>query len=399
MTDLDLARRHAPIVYFDAAEPFVPELVGYEVRRQPGPSPSHGRYLDPRTPDGRRAEAVVEYALWTDWDIQHLYELEHAWSYLDAEGRLIYAEASWHGRHGPLVQAGRLSHEGARPVAYAQPGKHAMVPDPGVFTQFDILRLTFADEADRRAGSSGLITPPIIAGHLVTNRRRDALANGYLRTRHFRPTFRFDQRWDALGVPWLTCAELLARIPARVEAQLARLESERAQRRVWAICFDIGDTLMIEQTEEKDAEQTTQRAELWPGAAELIWGLRRAGYLLALVADTRPGTYKNVLRQHGLYEAFDVFSISEELGWVKPDPRMFEHALDGLGLAPAEAGHVLMVGNNLARDARGANALGIVSVWIHFNDRYPLIPADEHERPVHEVTSMSELAELIRRLG
>ena len=195
----------------------------------------------------------------------------------------------------------------------------------------------------------------------------------------------------------------LERDAGRVEAHLARLEVERAARRaagrIWAVCFDLGDTLMVEQTEEKDAEQTTQRADLWPGAAELIWGLRRAGYLLALVADTRPGTYRNVLRQHGLYEAFDVFAISEELGCVKPDPRIFRHALDGLGLTPAEAGHVLMVGNNLARDVRGARALGIVSVWIHFNDRYPLVPADEHERPVHEVTSTSELAELIRRLG
>ncbi|HEY3112027.1 MAG TPA: HAD family hydrolase [Chloroflexota bacterium] len=312
---------------------------------------------------------------------------------------MIHAEASWHGGHGRLVQAGRLSHEGARPVAYAQPGKHAMAADPGVFGQFDSLRGSFIDEADRRAGSGGLITPPIIRGHLTTNRRRDALANAYLRTRHFRPTFRFDRRWDALDAPWLTCAELIAQIPGRVEAQLARLEAERAGRRVWAICFDIGDTLMIEQTEEKDAEQTTQRADVWPGAAELIWGLRRAGYLLALIADTRPGTYRNVLRQHGLYEAFDVFAISEELGCVKPDRRMFQHALDGLGLTAAEAGHVLMVGNNLARDVRGANALGIVSVWIHFNERYPLIPADEHERPVHEVSSMSELAELIRRLG
>jgi FMN phosphatase YigB (HAD superfamily) len=106
-----------------------------------------------------------------------------------------------------------------------------------------------------------------------------------------------------------------------------------------------------------------------------------------------------VLRQHGLYEAFDVFAISEELGCVKPDPRLFRHALDGLGLTPAEASHVLMVGNNLARDVRGANALGMKSVWVHFNERYPLVPADEHERPTHEATSMTELAALIRQLG
>src|SRR5919201_5735814 len=169
MDDCALASRHAPIIYFDAAEPFLPELVGYQVLRQPGPSPTHARYLNLLTPDGRRAGAVVEYALWTDWDIGHLYELEHVWSYLDGEGRLIHAEASWHGGHGPLVQAGRLSHEGARPVAYAQPGKHAMAADPGVFGQFDSLRGIFIDEADRRAGSGGLTNPPDLQTHPTTN--------------------------------------------------------------------------------------------------------------------------------------------------------------------------------------------------------------------------------------
>ena len=37
VNDLELARRHAPIVYFDAAEPFLPELVGYQLLRRSGP--------------------------------------------------------------------------------------------------------------------------------------------------------------------------------------------------------------------------------------------------------------------------------------------------------------------------------------------------------------------------
>src|SRR5687768_6698748 len=99
MNDLELARRHAPIVYFDAAEPFLPQMVGYAVLRQPGPSPSFERYLALDVPaassaeGGGRAAAVIEYALWTDWDIQHLYELEHVWSYVDADGKLLFAEA------------------------------------------------------------------------------------------------------------------------------------------------------------------------------------------------------------------------------------------------------------------------------------------------------------------
>ena len=115
--DLALARRHAPIVWFDDAEPFLPQAVGYAVLREPTHSPTFERFLDLDVPGGRTAAAVIEYALWTDWDIQHLYELEHVWSYVDEAGRLIHAEASWHGEWAPLVEAGRLSAEDERPVA------------------------------------------------------------------------------------------------------------------------------------------------------------------------------------------------------------------------------------------------------------------------------------------
>lgn len=159
-------------------------------------------------------------------------------------------------------------------------------------------------------------------------------------------------------------------------------------RRIKAVCFDLGDTLIDEATEEKDGELTTLRASLIPGAADLLYELKRRGYRLALVADTRPGTYRNVLRQHGLYELFDAFAISEELGLVKPDRRMFAAALEALGVEPPEA---VMVGNFLERDVKGANEAGMVSVWIDWSPRRPKQPRDESERPHYTIRRPLEL--------
>jgi putative hydrolase of the HAD superfamily len=399
MDDLELARRHAPVVYFDAAEPFLPQLVGYEVLRRSGPSPSFDRYLRLDLPEIGPAAAVVEYALWTDWDVQHLYELEHVWSYVDEAGELLFAEASWHGRLGALLQDGRLSREGARPLAYAQPGKHAMAPTPELFSRFDVLRSGFHRACGTAAGDGGMIVTPLMRGRLEKSARADALANGWLRQRAFAPTWRFDRRWDATAAPWHTVAELLDLIPPRLAGVLAELEAERSRRPLWAVLFDLGDTLMVEETEEKDETATTLRAELFDGAAETLWRLRREGYLLGLVADTRPGTYRNVLRQHGLEGVFDVLAISEELGCQKPDRRMFDHVLTALGLRPEEAGRVAMVGNNLSRDVCGANRCGMLSVWLRHNRRYPLEPADPDERPDLEAGGFDELGEALERLG
>jgi putative hydrolase of the HAD superfamily len=162
-------------------------------------------------------------------------------------------------------------------------------------------------------------------------------------------------------------------------------------RRILAVCFDFGDTLADEATEVKDGSFTTLRAELIPGAAEMLRDLRRRGYPLALVADGRPGTYTNVLGQHGVLDLFEVMVISEDLGCEKPDARMFVAALDQLGIARPDYGRTLMVGNNLERDIKGANRVGMLSVWIDWAPRRAKVPADESEVPRYTIKQPLEL--------
>jgi HAD superfamily hydrolase (TIGR01549 family) len=169
-------------------------------------------------------------------------------------------------------------------------------------------------------------------------------------------------------------------------------------RHILAVCLDCGDTLVDEATEIKDAYQVTQTAELIPGAAQMVRDLRQRGYPLALVADGPTGTFRNVLTQHQLYDLFDVFAISQEVGVDKPDPRMFRHALDQLGIAPADYGRVVMVGNHLSRDIKGANALGLISVWLDWSPRRHKIPLDDSEVPRYTIRTPAELIPLLRQL-
>jgi FMN phosphatase YigB (HAD superfamily) len=396
--DATIARRHAPILYFDAAEPFLPVAVGYAVIREPGPSPTFDRYIDPGLPGGGRAATVVEYALWYDWDIQHLWELEHAWAYLDADGRLVHAEGSWHGEPIPLVQGGRLTAEGDRPVAYAQPGKHALSADPALFASHDGYRELVRREVGPRAGG-GLTPGSLVRDRIRPTARRNALVRAWLHTQAFEPTFRFDRRWETASEALIPVDRLIEAIPDRLRSVLRQLATERSRRRVWAVLLDLGDTLMVETSEHKDSTNTTLRADLFPGTVELVGWLRRSGYLVGLVADTRPDTARNVLRQHGILEAFDTLVISEDLKTEKPDAAMFQTALRAFGLRASEAGRVVMVGNRPDRDIRGANELGIVSVLVRQTDRHPGPTSDPRERPAHTIGSIAELEDLLRRLG
>ncbi|HET9222536.1 MAG TPA: HAD-IA family hydrolase, partial [Roseiflexaceae bacterium] len=173
---------------------------------------------------------------------------------------------------------------------------------------------------------------------------------------------------------------------------------ERASRRLLAICLDCGDTLVDEATEIKDASEATLRATLIPGAAELLHELARRGYRLALVADGPAATFTNGLTQHRLYDYFDAFAISDHLGCEKPDRRLFVHALDQLSIGPDDYGRTLMVGNNLARDIKGANALGMISVWLDWAPRRPKLPADESEVPQYTIKQPLELLRVIDQI-
>ena len=106
---LDLVARNAPILYFDAREPFLPLAAGYTLFTGDGPSPSFDRIVELRPEDRPAAALAIEYAIWWDWDIHHLYELEHAWVYLDSKGFPVRLEASWHGKYYdlPLKLGGR----------------------------------------------------------------------------------------------------------------------------------------------------------------------------------------------------------------------------------------------------------------------------------------------------
>jgi putative hydrolase of the HAD superfamily len=135
-------------------------------------------------------------------------------------------------------------------------------------------------------------------------------------------------------------------------------------KNILAICLDCGDTLIDESTEVKTPEDISLRADLIPGADKLMHSLKRLGYPLALVADGPVSTFENNLRPYGLYDLFDAVSISGAVGVAKPHPDIFHHAMQQLGIEAGEYGRVVMVGNHLGRDVKGANDVGMISVWL-----------------------------------
>ena len=66
------------------------------------------------------------------------------------------------------------------------------------------------------------------------------------------------------------------------------------------------------------------------------------------------------LAQQGIADLIDAYVLSYEHGFQKPDPRIFELALDAVGAQPEEA---LMIGDRASHDG-GAVSAGIPTLLL-----------------------------------
>lgn len=212
----DLAARYAPLLHFDRNEPFLPVVAGYTVFECDGVSLSFDRPIALHAEGRPPAALAIEYAIWWDWDIQHLYELEHTWTYVGADGAVVYAEASWHGGYGAAVLPdGRVPMQDGHPAVYSQPGKHAFVPTANRLLE---MRDKSLQSCTTKAGSDGLLVKTMFQEQLgaLKTAHNDAAVNAYLKAHAFTPASVWDQ--DVLVtrdmlVPW---PALCAWVPARI---------------------------------------------------------------------------------------------------------------------------------------------------------------------------------------
>ena len=81
----------------------------------------------------------------------------------------------------------------------------------------------------------------------------------------------------------------------------------------------------------------------------------RDRFTLAVVTDGQSAYARGELHKAGLADYFDPIVVSADHGFRKPDRRLFQIALDGLGVAAENA---MYVGNDMHRDIFGAREIG-----------------------------------------
>ena len=218
MNDLWLAEKYAPIVHFERGETIPLRRVGYSVFREEARSDSFPK----RTVAPGLCGLVIEYAFYWDFDVQHMYDLEHIWVWVAADGRVTRAEGSFHGKFLTLWEPEMpfaLAMDATHVHAFCQPGKHAFLPEGRLFR----LAPGWRESCNAQSGGAVLVGGPFHGLYQATPEEDERCAR-YIREHFaFEPTLYFD-RGAALSEELLRPWEALkVWIPARISQLLGEL--------------------------------------------------------------------------------------------------------------------------------------------------------------------------------
>jgi putative hydrolase of the HAD superfamily len=125
---------------------------------------------------------------------------------------------------------------------------------------------------------------------------------------------------------------------------------------------------------------------LFDDAIDTIRWLRDRGSKLALVTNGNGGAQRRKVDRFELEALFDEILIEGELGYGKPDERVYRLALERLGVVPASA---WMVGDNLEWDVAAPQRLGIHGIWI--DARGTGVPPGHAARPDRIIRRLADL--------
>jgi 2-haloacid dehalogenase len=147
--------------------------------------------------------------------------------------------------------------------------------------------------------------------------------------------------------------------------------------------FDIADTDLRD-----DLMQAYLQLSCYPEVPGVLAGLKQNGMRNAILSNGSPAMLQAAVANAGLEDRFDHVLSVEDAGIFKPDPKVYQLAVDRLGVAPQQ----ICFQSSNAWDAAGAASFGFRVAWINrFGQRRERLPLP----PDAELKTLSELPSLL----
>lgn len=105
-----------------------------------------------------------------------------------------------------------------------------------------------------------------------------------------------------------------------------------------------------------------------------------ANYQLMILSNGSANMQRRKLHQAGLTDYFEHIFISAEVGYAKPDPRLFLHALNHCRHAS-----IVMIGDDYVNDMQPAMTMQLKTIFINHENEAVAIKTDHELSDIHDL--------------
>ena len=147
--------------------------------------------------------------------------------------------------------------------------------------------------------------------------------------------------------------------------------------------FDVKDAAL-----RKKLLDLYMQLDVYSEVKDVLTALKDAGLNTAILSNGSPDMLASAVRNAGLESVLDISLSVEDVGIYKPDPSVYQLALDHFSIT---APQVSFQSSN-AWDAAGAATFGFRVVWVN---RFGQSPERLPDQPDFEISSLTELPAIV----
>lgn len=125
------------------------------------------------------------------------------------------------------------------------------------------------------------------------------------------------------------------------------------------------------------------------GAVELLSALKEKDYDMHIVTNGIFAVQKKRLAKAKIRDFFNVVFVSEIIGHQKPKKKFFEYV--SKQIKEKDKSKILLIGDSLTSDIKGAMNFGIDSVWLNLKNE----ERSEEIIPTYEIKSLAQIFDII----
>jgi len=149
--------------------------------------------------------------------------------------------------------------------------------------------------------------------------------------------------------------------------------------------FNVNDIELAKNIGNDYINESPKKKEVFPHTYEILDYLYPK-YNLIILTNGFKEVQTSKLKNCQLNKYFSKLICSEDTGYQKPNPKIFQYALSSLNAKKAES---IMVGDDLNVDIIGANNFKIDTIYCNF------INNEKSNIPTYEITSLKEILNIL----